>query len=87
MDQAGVALYHRVMRWEKFFEKAAKDLVSLVYAAENEGAGKGREPCTLTLTDTAMRRAGLTRICGAPKGIRIEISASVSYGSSFPTDF
>ncbi len=47
---------------------------------------ESREPCTLTLTDTAMRRAGLTRICGAPKGIRIEISASVSYGSSFPTD-
>ena len=35
MDQAGVALYHRVMRRENF-EKAAKDLVSLVYAAEKK---------------------------------------------------
>ena len=75
MDQAGVALYHRVMRRENF-EKAAKDLVSLVYAAEKKEPGKPRT-CTLTLTDTAMRRAGLTRICGAPKGIRIEIFASV----------
>ena len=35
MDQAGVALYHRVMRW-------AKDLVSLVYAAEKKEPGKPR---------------------------------------------
>ena len=41
MDQAGVALYHRVMRWENF-EKAAKDLVSLVYAAEKKEPGKPR---------------------------------------------
>ena len=40
-DQAGVALYHRVMRWENF-EKAAKDLVSLVYAAEKKEPGKPR---------------------------------------------
>ena len=83
MDQAGVALYHRVMRWENF-EKAAKDLVSLVYAAEKKEPGK---PRTLYLDIDGHRNAGLTRICGAPKGIRIEISASVSYGSSFPTDF
>ena len=43
MDQAGVALYHRVMRQENF-EKAAKDLVSLVYAAEREGTGKAENP-------------------------------------------
>ena len=41
MDQAGVALYHRVMRWENF-EKAAKDLVSLVYVAEKKEPGKPR---------------------------------------------
>ena len=41
MDQAGVALYHRGMRWENF-EKAAKDLVSLVYAAEKKEPGKPR---------------------------------------------
>lgn len=41
MDQAGVALYHRVMRRENF-EKAAKDLVSLVYAAEKKEPGKPR---------------------------------------------
>ena len=41
MDQAGVALYHRVMRQENF-EKAAKDLVSLVYAAEKKEPGKPR---------------------------------------------
>ena len=85
MDQAGVALYHRVMRWENF-EKGGKGSCVLVYAAEKKSR-ESREPCTLTLTDTAMRRAGLTRICGSSKGIRIEISASVSYGSSFPTDF
>ena len=85
MDQAGVALYHRVMRRENF-EKAAKDLVSLVYAAEKKEPGK---PRTLYLDIDGHRNAQgrLTRICGAPKGIRIEISASVSYGSSFPTDF
>lgn len=38
---AGVALYHRVMRRENF-EKAAKDLVSLVYAAEKKEPGKPR---------------------------------------------
>ena len=41
MDQAGVALYHRVLRRENF-EKAAKDLVSLVYAAEKKEPGKPR---------------------------------------------
>ena len=41
MDQAGVALYPRVMRRENF-EKAAKDLVSLVYAAEKKEPGKPR---------------------------------------------
>ena len=41
MDQAGVALYHRVMRRENF-AKAAKDLVSLVYAAEKKEPGKPR---------------------------------------------
>ena len=56
------------------------------YTPRKRRSRESREPCTLTLTDTAMRRAGLTRICGAPKGIRIEIFASVSYGSSFPTD-
>ena len=50
MDQAGVALYHRVMRWENF-EKAAKDLVSLVYAAEK------KEPRTLYLDIDGHRNA------------------------------
>ena len=50
MDQAGVALYHRVMRRENF-EKAAKDLVSLVYAAEK------KEPGTLYLDIDGHRNA------------------------------
>ena len=54
MDQAGVALYHRVMRWENF-EKAAKDLVSLVYAAEKKEPGK---PRTLYLDIDGHRSAG-----------------------------
>lgn len=41
MEKAGVALYHRVLRRENF-EKAAKDLVSLVYAAEKKEPGKPR---------------------------------------------
>ena len=41
MEKAGVALYHRVLRRENF-EKAAKDLVSLVYAAEKKDPGKPR---------------------------------------------
>ena len=40
-EKAGVALYHRVLRRENF-EKAAKDLVSLVYAAEKKEPGKPR---------------------------------------------
>ena len=53
MDQAGVALYHRVMRQENF-EKAAKDLVSLVYAAEKKEPGK---PRTLYLAIDGPRKA------------------------------
>ena len=41
MEKADVALYHRVLRRENF-EKAAKDLVSLVYAAEKKEPGKPR---------------------------------------------
>ncbi len=41
MGKADVALYHRVLRRENF-EKAAKDLVSLLYAAEKKEPGKPR---------------------------------------------
>ena len=42
MEKADVALYHRVLRRENF-EKAAKDLVSLVYAAEKKEPGMAGE--------------------------------------------
>lgn len=61
MEKADVALYHRVLRRENF-EKAAKDLVSLVYAAEKKEPGKPRI-LILISTDTAMRRMGLMWIC------------------------
>lgn len=41
MEEKGVAIYHRVLRRENF-EKAAKDLVASVYAAEKKAPGKPR---------------------------------------------
>lgn len=41
MEEKGVAIYHRVLRRENF-EKAAKDLVAAVYAAEKKAPGKPR---------------------------------------------
>lgn len=41
MGEKGIAIYHRVMRRENF-EKAAKDLVALVYTAEQKNPGKPR---------------------------------------------
>ena len=41
MDQAGVALYHRVMRAGKILRRAAKDLVSW-YTPRKRRSGKAR---------------------------------------------
>ena len=41
MEEKGIALYHRVMRRENF-EKAARDLVALVRAAEEKSPGAPR---------------------------------------------
>ena len=85
MDQAGVALYHRVMRRENF-EKAAKDLVSLVYAAEKKEPGK---PRTLYLDIDGHRNAQgrFEQVSVKGKLHRRNTIRRVSYGSSFPTDF
>ena len=85
MDQAGVALYHRVMRRENF-EKAARILCPWYTPRKRREPGKPRTLCL----DIDGHRNAQGRFDADMLELQrdsVDISASVSYGSSFPTDF